>query len=70
VIPERTKAERLAIMVAQRATGVYRSDKGKDWWDYLDQIESAIEIASALDATVLPAAVMRAYLPKPKAEGA
>jgi hypothetical protein len=31
-------------------------------------VESAIEIASALDATVLPAAVMRPYLPKPAAE--
>jgi hypothetical protein len=38
-------------------------------WDYLDRIESAIETASALEASVLPAAVMRAYLPKPQAGG-
>jgi hypothetical protein len=69
VIPDEAKARRLAIIVAQRAVGVYRPDKDKGWWDYLDQIESAIEIASALDATVLPAAVMRAYMPKPAAEG-
>jgi hypothetical protein len=69
VIPERMKAERLAVIVAQRASVVYRTDKEKGWWDYLDQVESAIEVASALDATVLPAAVMRAYLPKPTAEG-
>lgn len=68
VIPDRRKAERLAIIVAQRALVVY-TPKEMDWWDYLDQIELAIEVASALNATVLPAAVMRAYLPKPKAEG-
>jgi hypothetical protein len=69
VISDRLKAEWLAIIVAQRALVVY-TPKEMDWWVYLDQIESAIEVASALDATVLPAAVMRAYLPKPKAEGA
>jgi hypothetical protein len=69
VIPDEPMFTRLPIIVAQRAVGVYRPDKGKGWWDYLDQIESAIEIASALDTTVLPAAVMRAYLPKPEAEG-
>jgi hypothetical protein len=68
VIPDRARAERLAIIVAQRALVVY-SPKEMDWWVYLDQIESAIEIALALDATVLPAAVMRAYLPKPTSEG-
>jgi hypothetical protein len=45
---------------------VYRP-KHLDTWDYLDQIESAIEIASALETPVLPAAVMRAYLAKPEA---
>lgn len=68
VIPDRAKAESLAIIVAQAALAVY-SPKDMGIWDYLDQIESAIEIAMALDATVLPAAVMRAYMPKPAAEG-
>ena len=64
VFPDEPKFTRMPIMVAQRAAVVY-SPKEMSTWDYLDQIESAIEIASALDASVLPAAVMRAYLPKP-----
>jgi hypothetical protein len=67
VIPDEPMFTRLPVIVAQRAAVVYRP-KDKHWWEYLDQIESAIEIASALDATVLPAAVMRAYLPKPAPE--
>ena len=69
VIPDEPMFTRLPIIVAQRAVGLYRPDKGKGWWDYLDQIESAIENAAALDTTVLPAAVMRAYLTKPEAGG-
>jgi hypothetical protein len=68
VIPDEPMFTRLPVIVAQRAVVVY-SPKDTDWWVYLDQIESAIEVASALDATVLPAAVMRAYLPKPAAQG-
>jgi hypothetical protein len=67
VVPDEARAVRLAIVVAQRALLVY-SPNEIDWWVYLDQIESAIEVASALDAAVLPAAVMRAYLPTPKTE--
>jgi len=63
VIPDELQATRLAVTVAQRATVVY-SPKEMDWWVYLDQIESAIEVTWALDATILPAAVLRAYLPK------
>ena len=66
VIPDEPAFTRLPVIVAQRAAVGY-SPKEMDTWDYLDQIESAIEIASALDTTVLPAAVMRAYLPKPEA---
>jgi hypothetical protein len=61
VISDGAKAVRTAVTVAQRAAVVY-SPKEMDWWVYLDQIESAIEASWALDATVLPAAVMRAYL--------
>jgi hypothetical protein len=64
VIPDAAKAASMAIIVAQRAVGVYAPNE-MDTWDYLDQIESAIEVASALEAAVLPAVVMRAYLPKP-----
>src|ERR1700677_221835 len=34
-----------------------------EWWEYLDQIEAAMEVAWALDTSVLPAAVFRAHLP-------
>jgi hypothetical protein len=66
VIPDEPQFTRLPIIVAQRAAVGY-SPGDLDTWDYLDRIESAIEIASALDTTVLPAAVMRAYLTKPEA---
>jgi hypothetical protein len=68
VIPDEPAFTRLPIIVAGEALAVY-SPKEMGMWDYLDRIESAIEIASALDASVLPAAVMRAYLPKPEAGG-
>jgi hypothetical protein len=59
---------RIPVIVAQRAI-VGFSPKEMGIWDYLDQIESAIEVAWTLDATVLPATVMRAYLPKPESSG-
>lgn len=68
VIPDEPMFTRLPVIVAQRASVVY-SPKEMDMWDYLDQIESAIEVASSLNAAVLPAAVMLAYLPKPGAAG-
>jgi len=64
IIGDKREAIRLPIIVAQRAANVF-APKGMSTWDYLDQIETAIETASALDVAVLPAAVMRAYLPKP-----
>lgn len=66
VVPNEPMFTRLPVIVAQRAAVVYHP-KDLDTWDYLDRIESAIEIASALDAQVLPAAVMRAYLSRPEA---
>jgi hypothetical protein len=68
VIPEEPMFTRLPIIVAQRALAVYHPKK-MVMWEYLDQIESAIEVASSLNAAVLPAAVMLAYLPKPREEG-
>jgi len=67
VVPDEPMFTRLPVIVAQRAAVVY-SPKEMSTWEYLDQIESAIEVALALDVTVLPAAVMRAYLPKPEAK--
>jgi hypothetical protein len=54
---------RLPVMVVQRALAVY-CPKALGFWEYLDQVESAIEAALALDETVLPAAVGRAYTPR------
>jgi hypothetical protein len=66
VIPDEPQFTRLPIIVTEQALAVY-CPKEMEIWEYLDRIESAIEIASAMDASVLPAAVMRAYLPKPEA---
>lgn len=63
VIPDEPAFTRLPVIVAGEALAVY-APHGMGKWDYLDRIETAIEAASALDASVLPAAVMRAYLPK------
>jgi hypothetical protein len=63
VIPDEPRFTRLPVIVAEQALAVY-CPKEMEIWDYLDRIESAIEVASALDAAVLPAAVMRAYLPE------
>lgn len=68
VIPEEPQFTRLPLIVAVQALLVL-SPEEMGVWDYLDQIESAIEVASALDAAVLPAAVMIAYLPKPESAG-
>jgi hypothetical protein len=67
VIPDEPAFTRLPVIVTLHALAVY-SPKEMEVWDYLDRVESAIEIALALEAVVLPAAVMRAYMPKPKAE--
>jgi hypothetical protein len=64
VITDEARANELAVIVAQRAVVGY-SPKETDWWVYLDRIESAIEVTWALDAALLPAAVLRAYLPEP-----
>jgi hypothetical protein len=67
VIPDEPAFTRLPVIVALQALVVY-SPKEMEVWDYLDQVESAIETALDLDAVVLPAAVMRAYMPKTKTE--
>jgi hypothetical protein len=65
VIPDEPQFTYLPVIVAGQALAVY-SPKGMGMWDYLDRIETAIEVASALDAWVLPATVQRAYMPKPE----
>lgn len=65
VIADEPTFTRLPVIVAGEALAVY--SKGYDsMWDYLDVIETGIEEASALEARVLPAAVMRAYMKAPR----
>jgi hypothetical protein len=64
VIPGEPELTRLPLVVAFQALAVY-CPKDIDFWDYLERIESAIEVATTLDARVVPAVVMRAYWPKP-----
>ena len=63
--PEDPEFARFPIIVAHQATGVY-CPREIGIWDYLDQIESAIEAAGVLQSTVLPAALLRSYLPSSK----
>lgn len=64
VIPDEPDFTRLPVIVAGEALAVY-APKGMGMWDYLDQVEAGIEEASALEARVLPGAVMRAYMRAP-----
>lgn len=65
VIPDEPAFTRFPVVVAGEALAVY-TPKGVDMWDFLDQVELGIEEASALEARVLPGAVMRAYMTKPE----
>lgn len=65
VVPDEPEFTRLPVIVAGEALAVY-SPKGVGIWDYLDQIETGVEEASLLEARVLPAAVMRAYMKPPQ----
>lgn len=68
VVPDEPEFTRLPMVVAGEALAVF-GPKEMDIWDYLDRIETGIERASMLDAIVLPAAVMRAYLSSQSAPG-
>lgn len=68
VIPDEPAFTRLPVVVLGEALAAY-APKGMGMWDYLDRIEAALETASALDAAVIPAAVMRGYMPKPQSSG-
>jgi hypothetical protein len=65
ISPEDPEYARFPVIVAHQATGVY-CPKEIGIWDYMDQIESAIEAAWAFQPEVFPAAVLRAYLPSSK----
>ncbi|HXL94789.1 MAG TPA: hypothetical protein VN969_38165 [Streptosporangiaceae bacterium] len=53
----------LPILITASMLLTFRPSE-QHWWQYLDQIEAAIEVAWALDTSVLPAAVFRAHMPK------
>jgi hypothetical protein len=63
VFADERAADRLTVIVAQRAVVGYMPKDMDLWSDYLDRIETALEVSIAMDATLLPAAVLRAYLP-------
>jgi hypothetical protein len=67
VIPDEPHFTRLPVIVALQALAVYCPEE-IEIWDYLDRIEYAMEVMPSLDAAILPAAVMLAYLPQPEAE--
>ncbi len=69
VIPDEPQFTRLPVIVALQALAVYCPEE-LEIWDYLERIESAIEVTWSLDAAVLPAAVMIAYVPRPGPDGA
>lgn len=56
---------RFPVIVANRATGV-NCPRDIEIWDYMDQIESAIEAAGRLQAAGLTAAALRSNLPSSK----
>jgi hypothetical protein len=50
----------LPLLVTARLLVSFRP-QGNDWWDYLDQIEAALEAAETIDLSVLPALTLRAH---------
>ena len=52
----------LPLLIAARLLVSFRP-RGKDWWEYLDQIEAAFETAETIDLSVLPALTLRARRP-------
>lgn len=64
VITDEPTFTRLPVVVTGEALAIYSPDE-MGIWDYLDQVEAGIEEASALEARVLPGAVMRAYMRPP-----
>jgi hypothetical protein len=59
VSPDREKLATVPIFTTAALLVSYRRH-GTDWWDYLDQIENALEAASRLSGDVVPALLLLA----------
>jgi hypothetical protein len=57
VFPDREKLATVPIFTTAALLVSYRKH-GTDWWDYLDQIENALETASSLSEDVVPALLL------------
>ena len=57
VFPDRTKLASVPIFTTAALLVSYRRH-GTDWWDYLDQIEKALETAAPLPDDVVPALLL------------
>jgi hypothetical protein len=57
VFPEREKVGSIPIMVTATLLVSYRGED-RGWWDYLEEIEEALEIAAPLPEKVVPALLL------------
>jgi hypothetical protein len=57
VFPDREKLAAVPIFTTAALLVSYRKH-GTDWWDYLDQIENALETAAPLSEDVVPALLL------------
>jgi hypothetical protein len=57
VFPDKEQAASIPVFATAALLVSYRAH-GTDWWDYLDQIERALEEAAALSQAAFPAALL------------
>jgi hypothetical protein len=56
-------AASLPVLITGSMLFIFRP-RGKEWFEYLDAIESALETAERIDVSVLPALTLRAHRPQ------
>jgi hypothetical protein len=63
VFPELAVSTTLPILATARVIVSHRPHRARDknWWDYLEVIERALEAASPVDLSLLPALMLRAH---------
>jgi hypothetical protein len=57
VIPDKEKVAGLPILITATLLVTYRQHD-TDWWDYLNEIERALEIATPLPENIVPALLL------------